>query len=132
METLRNSSTWHMSLMNPDYNVNEETGKATICDNVFCQYPNEITYDKYDCINEGLSAFEKDVFFNDVAMANLRITKLQMTRYEMNPLIRVSVAERHRLRSNDHILPLFVELVMNWLQGDFTNNLWNKITFIPF
>jgi GNAT superfamily N-acetyltransferase len=131
-ETLRNSSTWHMSLINPDYDVDEETGKATICDNVFCQYPNGITYDEYDCINEGLFAFEKDVFFNDVVMANLRTTKLQMTRYEMNSLIRVSVAERHRLRSNDHIPPLFVELMMNWLQGDFTNNLWNKITFIPF
>jgi hypothetical protein len=58
-------------------------------------------------------------------------SKLQMTRYEMYSLTRVSVADRLRMRSNDHIPPLFVELVINWLQGDFSNNLWNKITLIP-
>jgi hypothetical protein len=121
-----------MSLMNPDYDVDEDTGKATICDNVFCLYPNGITYEEYDCINEGLFLFEKDVFLYDVAMPNLQTTKLQMPRYEMNSLIRESVADRLRLRSDDHIMPLFVELVMYWLQGDFTNNLWNKITFILF
>jgi hypothetical protein len=62
-ETFRNSSTWQMSLMNPDFDVDENTGKATICDNVFCQFPNGITYEEYDCIKEGLFAFEKDVFF---------------------------------------------------------------------
>ena len=31
-KTFWNSSTWHMSLINPEYDVNEETGKATICD----------------------------------------------------------------------------------------------------
>ena len=54
-----------------------------------------------------------------------------MPRYEMNSLIRVSVAERLRLRSNDHVPLLFVELMMSWLQGDLTNNLWDKLTFIP-
>ena len=50
----------------------------------------------------------------------------------MDSLTRVSVADRLRLRSNDHVSPLLVELVMSWLQGDLTNNLWNKIMFIPF
>ena len=43
----------------------------------------------------------------------------------------MSVADRLRLRSNDHVPPLFVNLMMSWLQGDLTNNLWNKLTFIP-
>ena len=64
-------------------------------------------------------------------MPNLRTTKLQMPRYEMNSLTRVSVADRLRLRSNAHVPPLFVKLMMSWLQGDLTNNLWNKLTFIP-
>ena len=90
------------------------------------------TYEEYNGINEGLFLFEKDVFFNHVDMPNLRTTKLQMPRYEMNSLTRVSIADRLRSRSNDHVPPLFVKLMMSWLQGDLPNNLWNKITFIPF
>ena len=61
-QTIRNSSTWQMSLMDPDFNVDENTGKATISENIFCQFPNGFTYEEYNCINEGLFLFEKDVF----------------------------------------------------------------------
>ena len=50
----------------------------------------------------------------------------------VNCHIRVSVADRLRLRNNDYIPPMFIELAMGWLQGDLTNELWKKITFIPF
>ena len=61
-ETFRNSGTWQLSLMDPDFDVDGNTGNATICDNVFCQFPNGITYEEYSCINEGLFPFEKEVF----------------------------------------------------------------------
>ena len=61
-ETFRNLGTWQMSLIDPDFDVDENTGNATICDNVFCQFPNGITYKEYNCINKGLFLFEKDVF----------------------------------------------------------------------
>ena len=63
MESFRNSGTWQMSLMDPDFDVDKNTGKeATICDDFFCQFPNGITYEEYDCINGGLFLFKKDVF----------------------------------------------------------------------
>jgi hypothetical protein len=65
-------------------------------------------------------------------MTNLRTTKLSMPSFQMHLLPQNSVADRQRLRSNDHVSPVFVQLVMSWLQGDLTNNLWNKMTFILF
>ena len=64
-------------------------------------------------------------------MTKLRKSQMPMPTYQMNTISRISVADRERLRSNDHIPPVFVQLVMSWLQGDLTNNLWNKMTFIP-
>jgi hypothetical protein len=113
------------------FEVDEETGKAPICDNVFCQFPDAISYGDYDCINEGLFTSERSVFFNDVDMTKLWKSQMPMPTYQMNTISRISVADRERLRSNDHIPPVFVQLVMSWLQGDLTNKLWNKLTFIP-
>ena len=52
--------------------------------------------------------------------------------YKRALLIRVSVADQLRLRNNDYIPPTFIEPAMGWLQGDMTNEFWNKITFIPY
>ena len=62
LQTIRNAGTWQMSLMDPDFIVDEYTGKATISENVFCQFPNGITHEEYNCINEGLFLFEMDFF----------------------------------------------------------------------
>jgi GNAT superfamily N-acetyltransferase len=35
----RNSGTWQISIMNPFFDVDEETGKVTICNYVFCKFP---------------------------------------------------------------------------------------------
>ena len=60
--TFRNSGTWQISIMDPFFEVDEETRKASICDNVFCQFPDAISYEDYDCINEGLFLSERSFF----------------------------------------------------------------------
>ena len=132
--TLLNFISSQMSLIYPTVVVDEDTGKAAVCDNVYCQFPNGLMYEEYHCINENLFVFEKDVFFNNVDMRRLRTTKLPLPPYEKASLICVSVADRLRLRRNNNydIPPVFIELVMGWLQGDLTNELWEKITLIPF
>ena len=67
--TFRNSGTWQMSIMSPIIGVDEEIGKATICDNFFVNFLMESV--TRNMIASMKACFVgKECFFNDVDMTN--------------------------------------------------------------
>ena len=48
---LKTQEPFRISLMNPTIVVDKATGNAAVCDNVYCQFPNGLTYGEYHCIN---------------------------------------------------------------------------------
>ena len=118
-----------MSLMNPDVVFNEETGKASACDAVYCQYPCGLNYADFCCVNEELPLFQNEVFFKEDNMPKHITTRMPLPEYSV---VRVSIADRLRLHVNDPIPPCMIELVLAWLKKDCTEALWDEITIIPY
>jgi ribosomal protein S18 acetylase RimI-like enzyme len=56
------AETCQMSIMNPDVVINEETGKVSVCDATYCQYPCGLIYADLCCVNEDLPLFQNEVF----------------------------------------------------------------------
>jgi hypothetical protein len=116
------AKTCQMSLMNPDVVFDKETGKASVCDAVYCQFPSGLTYAELCGVNERLPLFQNEVFFLEDDMPKLSTTIMHLPKYESASLVQVSIADRLRLHVNDQIPPpCHTELVLAWLKKHLTN-----------
>ena len=87
------AETCQMSLMDPDVVFNEETGKASVCNAVYCQYPCGLTYAELCCVNEELPLFQNEIFFKEDDMQKLVTTTNPIPEYESASLVRVPIVD---------------------------------------
>ena len=73
--------------MNPDVVFNEETGKASVRDAVYCQFSCGLNYADFCCVNEELPLFQNEIFFKEDDMQKLVTTTNPIPEYESASLL---------------------------------------------